>query len=132
MFLLSLLIWGLLTGSFALVWYRYYSGVIQLPFFRRGNWMVVGVYGALSFCITKLYGGYRIGYLKRGDVIFSSVMSTLFVNVITYCQISLIGRRFMNPMPVVWMTAATFYLFALGVYWATNFISIFIPPTGCC
>ncbi len=128
MFLLSLLIWGLLTGSFALVWYRYYSGVIQLPFFRRGNWMVVGVYGALSFCITKLYGGYRIGYLKRGDVIFSSVMSTLFVNVITYCQISLIGRRFMNPMPVVWMTAAhILFIFTWGVL-GHKFYQYIYPP----
>ena len=113
MFLLSLLIWSLLTGGFALVWYRYYSLAIQLPFFRRGNWMVIGVYGALSFCITKLYGGYRIGYLKRGDVIFSSAMSTLFVNVITYCQISLIGRQFMNPVPMIWMTVVHILLICI-------------------
>ena len=29
---------------FAYIWYEYYSRVIFMPFFRRGNWAVVGMY----------------------------------------------------------------------------------------
>ena len=97
MFLTTLVILFLLTAVFGYIWYTYYAGIIVQPFFRKGNWLVITVYGVLLYVFTRIYGGYRIGYFKRGDVIFSGFLSLAFVNVITYLQISLIGRQFMSP-----------------------------------
>lgn len=101
MFLITVSILAMLTGVFTFVWYQFYNEVTVQPFTGKGNWLVIAIYAVLLYSFTRIYGGYKIGYLKRGDVIFSSCLSMLFVNVLTYFQISLLGRKLMNPMPIV-------------------------------
>lgn len=93
-----------LTSLFGIVWYRSYADVIIQPFFRKGNWLVIGIYALLMHIFVQLYGGYRVGHLKRGEALFSVGLAVVFVNTITYLQISLIGRKFMDAVPIVVMT----------------------------
>jgi len=115
-FFASLILWGVMTIIWSYVWYDSYAEIIQLPFFRRGNWVVVGIYAFLLFIITQFYGGYRIGFYRRGDIIFSCLMSMFVTNIVTYLQVSLIGRMFMDPWPIVWMSVAHFVIIWI---WAT-------------
>ena len=36
-----------LTGCFAFIWYRFYSDFLLLPFYRRGNWVMILLYAVL-------------------------------------------------------------------------------------
>ena len=67
-FFSTLIIVALLTLEFAFTWYTAYSDVIALPFYRRGNWVLVLIYAVLFLIILKASGGYKVGYLKRGDI----------------------------------------------------------------
>ncbi len=102
----SIILLGLLTGFFAFVWYRYYSDTIILPYYRRGNWVVIAIYTILTMIFFKAYGGFKVGYLKKTDMFYSQMLSSICVNIITYFQISLIGRHFMNGFPIVFLTIA--------------------------
>ncbi len=104
---------GLLTAVFAFVWYQVYSDVILFPFYRRGNWMVVLIYVILSWAVSKALGGYKIGYLKRSEMVYSQTISIILVNLITYFQISLIGRRLMAFGPILGMTLIDLLLLLL-------------------
>lgn len=115
-FLITVSILAILTAVFGFVWYEYYDDMIVQPFMRRGNWLVIAVYAMLLYGFTRIYGGYRVGYLKRGDVIYSSALSVLFVDIITYFQISLLGRRMMNPAPMMLLLVADVVVIWL---WAT-------------
>lgn len=86
----------ILTYVFWIIWHEFYSTSIILPFYRKGNWAVVAVYAVLAFLFSKVYGGYKPGYLKRTDEIISQMLSVICVNILAYLQISLIGRHFMN------------------------------------
>lgn len=110
------IIWAMMCVCWAFVWYQYYASIIQLPFYRRGNWMVIAIYGVLLFIITHFYGGYQIGYYRRGDILFSCIMSMVVTNGITYLQTSLIGRQFMDVRPILGMSAVHFILIWL---WAS-------------
>jgi len=101
----SIILLGFLTGFFAFVWYRYYSDTIVLPYYRRGNWVVIAIYTILTMIFFKAYGGFKVGYLKKTDMFYSQMISIVCVNVITYFQISLIGRDFMKGFPIVILTA---------------------------
>lgn len=103
-------IWLVLTAVWGYVWYRYYAEVIPQPFFRRGNWMAIAVYGILLFFITQFYGGYRVGHYLRGDIIFSGLISILLTNLITYLQTSMMYRDFTFIAPFAYMTAVDFVL----------------------
>lgn len=86
-------IWSLLVLMWGYIWYEYFSDIIDFPFYRRGNWAIIGIYGILLYIITSFYGGYRMNDSLRGDLIFSGILSLTITNAITYVQICLIVRR---------------------------------------
>ena len=100
----SIILLGFLTVFFAFIWYRYYSETIILPYYRRGNWVVIAIYTILTMIFFKAYGGFKVGYLKKTDMFYSQMLSIICVNIITYFQISLIGRDFMKGFPIVYLT----------------------------
>ena len=55
----------LLTGLYGVIWINWYNKIIWAPFFRRGNWMMIFIYGLLLLFFMQLYGGFKIALLKR-------------------------------------------------------------------
>ena len=86
---------------FWLVWINYYNPIIELPFWRRGNWLVAFVYGIMLLFFQEVYGGLKIGYFKRLNVILSQILSLACVNIVIYLQTSLLDRGFVNPIPLL-------------------------------
>jgi len=89
-FVSAVLLMGIITSIFGIIWYRYYSETIILPFYRRGNWVLIAIYCVLTLLFFKAYGGFKLGYLKKTDMLYSQLISMVCVNVITYFLISLI------------------------------------------
>lgn len=90
---------------YAITWIGYYNRfVLQAPFYRRGNWVMVFLYAVLLTFFMTTYGGFKIGYLKNGNLIYSQIMSVGFANVFTYVQIAVIDKRFVNPGYILLMT----------------------------
>ena len=90
----SALIVALETAIYGYVWINYYNKILDLPFFRRGNWLMMLVYAILLMFFSHTYGGYKIGFYKTWNVVYSQILSVFFVNVITYLQIALIDKKF--------------------------------------
>lgn len=102
----AVMILGLCT-LYAFTWIGYYNRfVLQIPFYRRGNWVIVLLYGVLLVFFMSTYGGFKIGYLKNGNLIYSQIISVVFANVFTYFQIAVIDKRFVNPAYIILMTMA--------------------------
>lgn len=94
-----------LCSLYAVIWSGYYNEIIlQSPFYRRGNWVMVLIYGILLTFFMNTYGGFKIGYLKNGNLIYSQVISVLFTNIVTYLQVAVIDRRFINPIYLLPLT----------------------------
>ena len=105
--LFSLVLTGLITAIYAYVWIYYFNErMLQAPFFRRGNWMMIFLYGVLLVFFMQMYGGYKVGYLKKGNLIYSQILSVVFLNAFTYFQIAVLDKRFYAPTPLVLMTLA--------------------------
>lgn len=95
---------GLFTATFSWVWYSCYSDAILLPFYRRGNWVMIAIYAVLMLLFSNVFGGLKTGYLRRTDTFYSQSLSMLCVNIVTYFQISLIARDFAAPFPIALLT----------------------------
>lgn len=91
---------------FTYVWYSEYLDVIELPFWRRGNWLFIALYGIFVLLFTTLYGALKIGYLKLSDTIYSLLLSMIYVNAVSYLQVCLIGRSIMKTKPFFYMMLA--------------------------
>lgn len=109
------------AAVFAYIWYDFYRGLIFEPFWRKGNWVLIAIYALISFLFSKFYGGLRVGYLKKIDVFYSMILATVCTNIITYLQITLINRWFLDPWPMVQMTFVQFGIIILWI-WGSWFI----------
>lgn len=128
MFVSSFMILGVLAALWAIVWYSYYADTIALPLFRKGHWLVIAIYLLLSFTFTNIYGGYKIGHLKRGDVMYSAILSGLFVNIVTYLQVSLLSLRFVNPCPILVLMIVDAACIVLWAIQANKLYQALYPP----
>lgn len=103
--LLALGEWAAVTALWGMTWSRCYNPLLQpWPLGYKGNALIIVVYGMLLLLFNQIYGSYRIGYYKRGDIIFGGFLATILTNGITYLQVCLVLRRIADPGPVVWMT----------------------------
>lgn len=127
LFISTFMILITLTLIFSNVWNTNYSETIIFPFYRRGNILVVVIYGVLSFVFTKIYNGYKIGFIKLTEIIYSQILSLLFVNILTYLQISLIGREFLNIYPIIRMTIVQVMVIMIWSY-LTNKLYFYVYP----
>ena len=106
------------------VWMRYYSSNIELPFFRKGNWLMAALYGAMLLFFVHTYGGLKVGYLRKGDLIYSQMLGTVFVNAVTYVQICLLDRHFVNAVPLLVMSVLQGIVF----FFVGEFVPVDLQP----
>lgn len=102
--------------AFAYVWYDYYRGLIDAPFWRKGNWVLIAIYALMNTMFSKLYGGLKVGYLKRIDVFYSLTLATICTNIFAYFEITLINRWFLPLMPLVKMTAVQILMIIIWIF----------------
>ncbi len=90
------------TAVYAYIWLEYYYPIIsrftlRLKYERNGHLGIFFIYFVLLYFFTSTYGGLKIGYLKSLDLFLSQVFSLLFVNVLTYFQLSLMNNWWLKP-----------------------------------
>lgn len=93
------------VGIYAYFWYnQFYDEVrVYLEFWAKAHALVITVYAVLLFFFSHMYGGMRIGYLKNLEVVFSQLIATLIVDLLTYCQISLMVAALFPPSSFLYM-----------------------------
>lgn len=119
MFLASAVLLLVLTAIFADVWYRCYdsASVMGTVFYRRGNYVVIGLYALMLFIFGRVLGGFRAGSSRVLEGVYTHVLVVLCTNAVYYLQLCLIGKwRFMsNLLPMALMTAADVAVVVLWV-----------------
>lgn len=126
--LFSTIIIVIQTALYGYIWYTYYSGIIPLPFWRKGNWVVIGLYAVILFFFSIIYGSLKVGYLRTVDIIYSQILTVFCVNIITYIQICLINRWFINLLPLIKLTVMEIFLIIIWVIVATKLYLKLYPP----
>lgn len=123
--LLTLMLQGLL---FAHIWYKYYSETIIEPFFRRGNWAVIGLYLLIIFFFTYVFDGYKIGYMRIMDISLSNILAIILSGVVEYFQICMISRDYMDPRPILGMMTVEILFILPWVFIIRKLYSRLYPP----
>lgn len=81
------------TSVFWVVWDRFYNSAIDQSFAHRGNWLIVGLYLLILLLFTQVYGGFKIGYEKPGNLALSQSIAVLGTNVVEFLIIVLLSRQ---------------------------------------
>ena len=94
------------AAMFGWVWYMLYIPMLDKAntFFNRGNWAVIGMYVLFVFFFTKIFGGYRIGYMRISDIILSQILAVILAMIVAYFEICLVANDYLPPQPLLLMT----------------------------
>lgn len=103
-----------LTGLFVVAVIAYNNMLFGHLYYAKGLAVYIVVYLGLLLAVSKLYGGFEVGTFRIFEVAFSCVLSIAFVNIITYLQISLIAKGFLDPD---YMIALSLVQFLFAVIW---------------
>ncbi len=104
-FLTSAAILAVEVGVYWAAWNGYFSQAAGTPFFRRGDWLMVAVYTLMLLFFSRMYGGLKVGYLERGNVLYSQMLSLALANGFAYLQAALLAKGFLPPLPFLLMSA---------------------------
>lgn len=116
------------TILFGYIWYKMYDPLLEDPFWNRGNWAVIGMYALIIFFFTKIFGGYRVGYLRITDICLSQILAIVCANVVEYFQICLIANEYMPVSPVLAMTGLELLVILPAVYLVRYMYTRLYPP----
>lgn len=124
----SITLLAMLTAVYMIFWYKLISPTTGVWYWRKGNWVICGLYIALVLFFVSMYGGFRLGDLEKGNVIYSQILSIIFVNFITYIQMALLAYRF----PMVWiflaLTISDIIIIVLWTYIYAEIYQHMFPP----
>lgn len=127
MFLVTISIAVIQSLLFWRTWHIFYKYQIIAPFYEKGTLLLVLVYAILLGTFTNIYGGFKVGYYRVSDIIYSQILSLIFVNIITYMQISLIAREMLNPLGIILMMAVQIVIIVIWAYVSNKIYLKFNP-----
>lgn len=109
-------------------WNVYYNPYIERLLVRRGQAVIVLIYVILFVGISNIYGANKIGLLRTQDIIFSQVITIVFVNIIMYLQTSLLTYRLVNAVPMIMMTIENILCSVVWAVFAKIIYKALYPP----
>lgn len=110
------------------IWKYYYSLLMEIQYWRKGHWMLLAFYLFWSFILPRIYGGWKVGYLRIFNIIYSQALGIGMANILMYCLITLLTKHFENPLPLVLMTVGQFLMIILWGFISTRFYRLAYPP----
>ena len=116
------------VGLYWLLWQLYLNNIIEERFWRRGIWLLSALYGVLLVFFLQTYGGLKIGYLKRGNIIYSHLLSLFIVNTIGYFILALIDKRFHSPVSFILLTVVDGIIVCIWVFLFQWIYGVLFPP----
>ena len=116
------------TIIFMHYWINIYNKYTVFPFFQKGHWMMAAMYIIYQIIFLYIFGGPKVGYLKKANIIFSQVLAMLGSNVIIYLQIVLLSVRFVNIVPMMKATLVDICVVVIVAIISESIFRKLFPP----
>ena len=118
----------LISVPYGLCWYGYYADRMYLPFYNKGNWVIVALFVVLYVTFARVYEALLLSLRRVSELVYSQGLAIFLSDGVLFLVTCLLVRKLPNPLPAL----TTFVLqFALAVLWsllANKWYFAFFPP----
>lgn len=90
---------ALAAVPFAVCWYVYYAERIVVPFYNKGNWLIIALFIILYITLARVYDAFLVSVNRISEMVYSQGLTVLIVDGIMYVVIWLLMRRSPNVLP---------------------------------
>lgn len=119
----------LATIPFAICWYVAFSDNIPMPFFKKGNWVVIGIFVVLYITFARVYDAFWISVNKSSELAYSQVLSVMIADAIMYIVIWLLNHYIPAIIPCLITLIVQLVLVTAWSYGAQKWYFASFPPT---
>ena len=105
----------LMTLPFLVAWFVYYDARNYLPFYFWGNWAMIILFVIIYCLCARAYDVFQIYNLRIQELVYSQLIACIITDFIMYFIICILGRSFLNFVPILILLAAQG---ALATAWA--------------
>ena len=116
------------TMVFMYYWKSNYNMYTVFPFFQKGHWMMAAMYIIYQMLFLYIFGGLKVGYLKKSNIIFSQVLAMLGANVIIYLQVVLLSVRFVTIIPIMKASLVDIFIVVIVAFFSERLFRKLFPP----
>ena len=102
------------TILFGWLWYNIYYPLLALPYYRKGNYVIILLFTIFLLASNQIFGGLRLGYYKILDSIVGRTLSLFTSYGAMYLVVSLLLYRLIPPTHMLY---ATVIGFVFNVFW---------------
>ena len=101
---------------------------METQYWRKGHLMILAFYLFWSFILPRIYGGWKVGYLRVFNIIYSQCLGMIMTNVLMYCLVVLLTKHVENPSPLILMTIGQFLVIFVWGAVSTRIYRLAYPP----
>ena len=87
--LFNLILLIVITGHFTYEWNIVYNNMLKQPFLGKGNILMVFTIFLIIFISMKMWGGFRLGYSKLVNLVFSQFLALITIGLGEFLIIAL-------------------------------------------
>lgn len=91
----------LMVIPFVVCWYVYYSQRLIIPYYSRGNWVVIALFTIMYFTYCKIFDGFLVSINRISEMVYSQMLAVLITDAIMYIITWLLMRSFPNVLPML-------------------------------
>lgn len=110
------------------VWCTYYNHLMQIPYYRLGNWMMFSVYGLVLVIFSYIYGGFNVGVTKASNLVYSHFLVSFFSNVVMYIIGTLVIKSLHSVYPLIILTLVELIVITFWSNVITKIYQKIYPP----
>ena len=92
------------------------TALTGVPYYFRAELLEVALYAVILYFLSNMYGGFRIGFLKSSEVVFSQAFATLAANVLIYFELSIMAKQLFVLKMFIFMT---FLQIVIAIIWTS-------------
>lgn len=115
------------TALFGWLWYNIYYPLLPIPYYRRGNYVIILLYTVFLLASNQVFGGLRLGYYKVLDSIVARTLSLFTAYGAMFLVISLVCYQLVIPTHMLYAIAVGF-LFNILLTMLSNRIYYRVNP----
>ena len=121
----------LITCPFAVCWYYFYKGKMNLPLGKLGNIAVILVFVFLYFTFGRTYDAFLISINRLSEMIFSQFIAVFLSNACLYVVICLLYRQFATVLPLLIVLLTQVLISILWCWLAREWYYLLFRPKKC-
>ena len=91
----------LMMITFAICWYNFYASLVSVPYYSKGNWLVIILFAFIYISYCKIYDGFNILINRISEAISSQSLALLITNGIMYVIMILLMKQLPAFLPLL-------------------------------